>query len=77
MGCVVGDEESYEMFADLFDPIIEERHNVFTKNDKHVHHVQVVFIASTLINVHKAGWVEWLDGWSALVSRTAKNGQKQ
>eukprot|EP00493_Phyllostaurus_siculus_P027068 UN27414 len=36
VGCVAGDEESYEVFADLFDPIIEERHNGFSKNDKHV-----------------------------------------
>jgi len=77
VGCVADDEELYEVFADLFDPIIEERHNVFTKNDKHVHHVQVVFIASMQINVRKAGWMEWLDGWSVLVSRTSKNGQKQ
>ncbi|KAJ7311396.1 hypothetical protein JRQ81_007021 [Phrynocephalus forsythii] len=27
VGMVAGDEESYEVFADLFDPVIEERHN--------------------------------------------------
>ncbi|XP_048119149.1 creatine kinase U-type, mitochondrial-like isoform X3 [Alosa alosa] len=27
VGCVAGDEESYEVFADLFDPVIKERHN--------------------------------------------------
>uniref|UniRef100_A0A8C5GK81 Creatine kinase S-type, mitochondrial n=1 Tax=Gouania willdenowi TaxID=441366 RepID=A0A8C5GK81_GOUWI len=27
VGCVAGDEESYEVFADLFDPIIKDRHN--------------------------------------------------
>ena len=26
VGCVAGDEECYEKFADLFDPIIEARH---------------------------------------------------
>eukprot|EP00493_Phyllostaurus_siculus_P026246 UN26591 len=36
VGCVAGDEESYEVFADLFDPIIEDRHNGFSKNDDHV-----------------------------------------
>jgi len=36
VGCVAGDEESYEVFADLFDPIIEERHNGFSKKDNHV-----------------------------------------
>lgn len=35
MGVVAGDEESYTTFADLFDPIINERHNGFGKNDKH------------------------------------------
>nr|XP_029137453.1 creatine kinase U-type, mitochondrial-like isoform X1 [Labrus bergylta] len=27
VGCVAGDEESYEVFAELFDPIIKDRHN--------------------------------------------------
>ncbi|XP_077353923.1 creatine kinase, mitochondrial 2a (sarcomeric) isoform X2 [Festucalex cinctus] len=27
VGCVAGDEESYEVFADLFDPVIKDRHN--------------------------------------------------
>ncbi|XP_024918290.1 creatine kinase, mitochondrial 2a (sarcomeric) isoform X1 [Cynoglossus semilaevis] len=27
VGCVAGDEESYEVFADLFDPVIIDRHN--------------------------------------------------
>ncbi|XP_028412993.1 creatine kinase M-type-like [Dendronephthya gigantea] len=35
VGIVAGDEESYEVFSDLFDPIIEERHNGFKKTDKH------------------------------------------
>ena len=35
VGIVAGDEESYEVFADLFDPIIEERHNGFKKSDMH------------------------------------------
>ena len=35
VGAVAGDEESYELFADLFDPIIEERHNDFKKTDMH------------------------------------------
>ncbi|CAB3994087.1 creatine kinase U-type, mitochondrial-like [Paramuricea clavata] len=35
VGIVAGDEESYEVFADLFDPIIEERHNGFKKTDTH------------------------------------------
>ena len=35
VGAVAGDEESYDMFAELFDPIIEERHGGFMKTDKH------------------------------------------
>jgi len=35
VGVVAGDEESYEVFADLFDPIIEERHNGYKKTDTH------------------------------------------
>jgi len=34
IGAYVGDEESYEVFAPLFDPIIEEYHG-FSKDDKH------------------------------------------
>jgi creatine kinase len=35
VGMVAGDEESYELFADLFDPVIEARHNGYKKTDKH------------------------------------------
>ena len=35
VGAVAGDEESYDTFAELFDPIIEERHGGFKKNDMH------------------------------------------
>merc|ERR1711935_1203058 len=35
VGAVAGDEESYETFAGLFDPIIEARHNGYRKTDKH------------------------------------------
>jgi creatine kinase/arginine kinase len=34
IGVYAGDEESYELFEDLFNPIIEEYHG-FTKKDKH------------------------------------------
>ena len=27
VGCVAGDEESYEVFKEFFDPVIEARHN--------------------------------------------------
>ncbi|XP_072030874.1 creatine kinase, testis isozyme-like isoform X2 [Amphiura filiformis] len=35
VGAVAGDEETYETFADLFDPIIEDRHQGFKKTDTH------------------------------------------
>ena len=35
VGCVAGDEESYDLFADLFDPVIEKRFNGFKKTDLH------------------------------------------
>jgi len=35
VGAVAGDEESYDTFAELFDPIIEERHSGFKKTDSH------------------------------------------
>merc|ERR1712212_5185 len=35
VGCVAGDEESYEVFADLLDPVIEFRHNGYGKDAKH------------------------------------------
>merc|ERR1712168_992942 len=35
IGCVAGDEESYEVFADLLDPVIDGRHNGCGKDAKH------------------------------------------
>merc|ERR1712168_1633969 len=35
VGCVAGDEESYDVWADLFDPVIEDRHNGYKKTVKH------------------------------------------
>lgn len=35
VGCVAGDEESYDVFADLLDPVIENRHSGYTKDKKH------------------------------------------
>lgn len=35
VGCVAGDEESYDTFAELFDPVIEARHNGYKKSDMH------------------------------------------
>ncbi|PIO14456.1 Creatine kinase M-type [Aquarana catesbeiana] len=35
VGCVAGDEESYEVFKDLLDKVIEDRHNGYKPTDKH------------------------------------------
>lgn len=35
VGLVAGDEECYDTFSELIDPIIEERHNGFKKTDQH------------------------------------------
>uniref|UniRef100_A0A673VBT4 Creatine kinase M-type n=2 Tax=Euteleostomi TaxID=117571 RepID=A0A673VBT4_SURSU len=35
VGCVAGDEESYQVFKDLFDPIIQDRHGGYKPTDKH------------------------------------------
>lgn len=37
MGCVAGDEESYEVFAEFFDPVIEARHQGYKPTDKNKH----------------------------------------
>jgi len=35
VGCVAGDEESYEVFAELLDPVIENRHGGYKKDQMH------------------------------------------
>lgn len=35
VGCVAGDEESYEVFADMLDPVIDARHSGYGKDAKH------------------------------------------
>lgn len=35
VGCVAGDEETYEVFKELLDPIIEDRHGGYKPTDKH------------------------------------------
>lgn len=31
VGCVAGDEESYDVFGDLLDPVIDKRHGGYSK----------------------------------------------
>jgi len=35
VGCVAGDEETYEVFKDLLDPVIDGRHNGYKPDQKH------------------------------------------
>lgn len=35
VGCVAGDEETYDVFKDLFDPVIQDRHGGYKPTDKH------------------------------------------
>lgn len=35
VGCVAGDEESYEVFKELMDPVIDGRHGGYGPNQKH------------------------------------------
>uniref|UniRef100_A0A665X5J4 creatine kinase n=1 Tax=Echeneis naucrates TaxID=173247 RepID=A0A665X5J4_ECHNA len=35
VGCVAGDEETYDVFKDLLDPVIQDRHGGYKPTDKH------------------------------------------
>ncbi|KAJ3613414.1 hypothetical protein NHX12_019663 [Muraenolepis orangiensis] len=35
VGCVAGDEETYELFKELLDPVIQARHGGYKPSDKH------------------------------------------
>lgn len=35
VGCVAGDEETYEIFKELMDPVIEDRHGGYKPADMH------------------------------------------
>ncbi|KAJ8290350.1 hypothetical protein GJAV_G00011740 [Gymnothorax javanicus] len=35
VGCVAGDEETYDVFRELLDPVIEDRHGGYKPSDKH------------------------------------------
>ena len=47
VGCVAGDEESYEVFADLLDPVIDKRHGGYSK----VLHVHVPVYACIIAQI--------------------------
>lgn len=35
VGCVAGDEESYEIYKDLMNGVIQDRHDGYKPTDKH------------------------------------------
>lgn len=35
VGCVAGDEETYDVFKELLDPVIKDRHGGYQPTDKH------------------------------------------
>ena len=49
-GIVAGDEESYELFAELFDPIISARHGGYAADAKHPTDLDVEKLSDTKID---------------------------
>ena len=47
---VAGDEESYELFKDLFDPVISARHNGYAADAKHPTCLDVGLLSDTKID---------------------------
>jgi len=50
VGMVAGDEESFELFKDLFDPVISARHNGFAADAKHPTDLDISKISDTKID---------------------------
>ena len=49
-GIVAGDEESYELFKELFDPIISSRHGGYAPDAKHPTDLDVNKLSDTKID---------------------------
>ena len=49
-GIVAGDEESYELYAELFDPIISGRHGGYAADAKHPTDLDVRKLSTTQID---------------------------
>jgi creatine kinase len=49
-GIVAGDEESWTLFADLFDPIIRDRHNGYGPEKMHVTDMNVDNLSTTKVD---------------------------
>merc|ERR1711868_28087 len=50
VGAVAGDEESYELFKDFFDPVISDRHNGYAADAKHPTDLDVRKLSTTKID---------------------------
>jgi len=50
VGAVAGDEESYELFKDFFDPVISARHNGYAADAKHPTDLDVRKLSTTKID---------------------------
>merc|ERR1711959_272326 len=50
VGMVAGDEESYEVFKELFDPVIDIRHGGYASNEKHPTDLDVSKLSNTLVD---------------------------
>jgi len=49
-GLVAGDEECFELFADVFDPVISARHNGYAKDAKHPTDLAIEKLSDTKID---------------------------
>merc|ERR1719375_2114893 len=50
VGMTAGDEDSYEVFKDLFDPVIDIRHGGYAPNAKHPTDLDVSKLSTTTID---------------------------
>merc|ERR1712055_1208594 len=50
VGAVAGDEESYELFREFFDPVISDRHNGYAADAKHPTDLDVRKLSTTKID---------------------------
>lgn len=56
VGCVAGDEETYEVFKELLDPVIEDRHGGYKPTDKHK-----TDLTAANLKVPQPGRLTWLN----------------
>lgn len=70
VGCVAGDEETYEVFKDLLDPVIEDRHGGYKPTDKHKTDLNSDNLQVRCANLAKMAHLAHLF-WSSLLSRLA------